>query len=107
MGPDNLEGKGRRICANPTRILIGGDYRCAKRGSNRNGSALPILNLRKSGCRGLSRKLDSPGTRVVGTRSTAEVPPAAQSSPIVCTLDGAGSAFQFLGSFDGSSSATQ
>src|SRR5271157_6588321 len=69
-----------------------------RRGSKWKGIDSLNCSLGKSACRGLRRKFDSPGTKVLGTRSTAEVALVTHSSPIFCTLPGAGSALQFLGS---------
>src|SRR6516162_10542646 len=45
-----------------------------RRGSKWKGIGSLNRSLGKSACRGLRRKLDSPGTKVLGTRSTAEMP---------------------------------
>jgi hypothetical protein len=50
--------------------------------SKRKFEALPMDSLEKSGCRGLSRKFDSLGTRTLGTDSRTDSRLFAQASPI-------------------------
>jgi len=68
---------------------------------NRSSKANPIASLTtnflKSAWAGLIRKLFSPGTNALGTRNTADSPPATQSSPNLLSAAGAGFARQLRG----------
>lgn len=74
----------------------------AKRGSKRKASGWPMRARAKSRWTGFSRRVSSPGTRALGTRSTAGRPRRIQSSPMDRSCAGAGSDLQCQGQAEGS-----